>query len=482
MGWNNDEQENVKKGMNLSSKILLGIIACIFIIIILIIMLLMNMKDTTYRIYFDGALSASVTKDTLLTTIDNVTYVNIEEFAKLVGYEYHKGEYKASTVESSKCYVEGEIETASFYSDGNKIYKLHVDKQDEQYEEYIIKNPVKMVNEKMYTSIEGISRAFNVLIAETSNELQIYTLDYLITIYDTNVKNWGYTGIAEQSFENKKALLQGFLIVKKEGGLYKIIDTDNTKEIVLDRYTAIEFSENMQEFFVTSSSGLVGIVNLDGTTQIEPVYDSIQVLDKESDLYIIEQSNKFGVVKGNNINVIYPQYDSIGVNSNSENDSKNKKLILDTLIPVCKDKKWGAYDKEGRLILNVEYDGLGYNLNSIEIDGIKEVVEPVLAIKRCNGVIVEKAKKFGLLSIEGKELVRIAVDGIYALNGIEDEDLKYFMLYNNEELNVIERLVKAGLIEENDKEEITEPIEPPTVNNEVVNTENETVINNVEVQ
>lgn len=454
MGWNDEETQNAKKGMSLSSKVLLVMIACIILIIVLLIMLLMNTKETTFKIYVDSAVNNTTKQETLLATVDNVIYVNIEEFAKLVGYEYHKGEYKASIIEEDKCYVEGALETASFYLNDNKVYKLLISESNSQYEEYTTTNPVININNKMYASTDTISRAFNVLISITNDQIQIYTLDYLISLYDTNVKSWGYTGIADQSLENKKALLQGLLIVKKEGGLYKIIDTNNTKEIVLARYTSIEFSENTEEFFVTDTSNKVGIINLDGTTKIEALFDSISLLDKNSNLYIVEESKKYGVVSGTGTSIIYPEYDKIGLENNNLTD--NKYLILNELIPVCKDKKWGAFNKEGKLIFNIEYDELGYSSTSIEINGVKELVQPILAIERANGVVVKKENKYGLLSVTGQTLVKTAVDGIYAIREVEDEDSKYFMLYNGEELNVIERLVKAGLISERVEEDVPE--------------------------
>lgn len=474
MGWNDEETRNVKKGMSTSSKVLLGIIACIILIIILLILLLMNTKQTTFKIYADGQAVAGIDRTTLLTTIDGITYINIEQFAKIVGYEYHRGEYKSSIIENDKCYVEGDKETASFYLNDKKIYKLPVNKQNEQYEEHTVATPTKEINGVMYASIEAVSRAFNVLISETINDFQIYTLSYLISIYNTNVTNWGYTAINEQSFENQKALLYGCLIVKKEGGLYKIIDTNNTKEIVLDRYTSIEFYENTQQFFVKDSANKMGVINLDGTTQIDPMYDSISLLSKEYGLYIVEQDKKYGVVSSEGRSVIYPEYDSIGLNNRSVVD--NKYLLLNQLIPVCKDKKWGAFNVNGNLVFNVEYDEFGYNSNSIEVDGIKEVVQPVVVIERANGVIVKKVDKYGLLDVNGRELVPIAVEGIYAINGIDTEE-KYFMLYNGEEINLIRRLIDVGLIKEKVEEIPSEDFENTTTGNNITNEVSSTVEN-----
>jgi len=317
----------------------------------------------------------------------------------------------------------------------------------------------------MYAPIKAINLGFNVVLDEADNYFKVYTLDYLVTLYDTKVKQWGYTSIAEQSFENHKSLLYGYLIVKKEDGLYKIIDNNNTKELVSDKYNKIEFIENTEEFFVTNSLGQVGIINLDGTTKIEPVYNSISVLDKKADLYLIQKDTKYGVVKSGNITIVFPEYDSIGLKTNIATDSQY--LILDTLIPVCKNNKWGAFDKSGAQVYKTEYDAFGCNITTVEVNGVKKAVTPVLSIERCNGTIVKKADKYGVLDLNGNELVPIAVESIYQIENVEDEEQKYFMIYNKEELNVIERLVKAGLIEEK-TEEIEEKVENIITDNSVV--------------
>lgn len=473
MGWTSEEEQPTKKGMETSSKILLAIIACVLLIIILIIVLLLNIQQNTFNISVDGQ-PVSASKDNLITKIDNITYINIEEFAKLVKYEYHEGEYKAFTIEKDKCYVQGQNETATFYLNDNKVCKLPINDLTSDYQEYTVENTIKSSNGKMYASVEAINLAFNVVVKEDENSLDIYTLDYLVTTYDKKVKDWGYTGIADQEFENQKSLLYGYLIVKKENGLYKIIDSNNTKEIVSDKYTSIQFTENTKEFLVTNSLGQVGIINLDGTTKIEPVYDSILVLDKKSNLYLVQKDKKYGVVKSGNITIIYPEYDSIGLDTKKiTTNVESQYLILDKLIPVCKNNKWGAFDKSGNMVIKIEYDGFGCNLTTIEVNGVRKAVNPVLAIKECNGIVVKQFEKYGMLNIDGKELVPIAVDSIYEIENPENENSKYYMLYNNEELNIIKRLIKAGLIEDknnNDNDENNNTTTTNTVNNNTVQT------------
>lgn len=459
MGWNSYEEEDIKKGMNLTSKILLGIIACVILIILVLCILLINVQNSSFETYINGQIT-TIAKEKLLTIIDDVTYVNIEEFSKLVGYEYHGGEYKSSTIENDKCYIEGKIETVSFYINDNNIYKLPVNQRNEQYQKVETQDQTKILNGKMYASIDTISKAFNVLIESGRNEFKVYTLEYIITIYDSKVKQWGYTGIVNQSFENQKALLYGYIIVNKEGGLYKIIDSKNTKEIVLDRYSEIEFLEYMQQFLVINDLDKVGIVDLNGITKIETIYDEILVLEQDEKLYLVKQNEKYGVVSENGQTIIYPEYDSIGLTNNI---TANKYLILDELIPVYKDGKYGAFNKKGNLVYNIEYDDFGYNLTNIELNEIKKIVKPLLVIEKVDGVVVKKADKYGLLDLKGKELIPISVDAIYEISGVENENSKYFMIYNGEELNVIERLNKQNTII--DDEENNNQVENEIENN-----------------
>lgn len=441
MGWsNNSELQGSKNRMDTSSKILLAIIACVMLIIILIIVLIIGVKQSTYIITVDGKTITTTSKEKLIYTIDNITYINIEEFAKIVGYEYHhKGEYKGFTIDEKKCYVQGEEETASFFLNDSKVYKLPVNKLEQDYKMFETGKAVKQIDEKMYAPLNAINIAFNVNLTEDKNSITINTLNYLVKVYDSQLKKRGYTGISDLSFEDKKAVLYGYFIVKKENGLYKIIDKDG-KEIVSDKYNSIEFSENTKEFFVTNSLKQVGIINLDGTTKIEPVYDSIEVLDKESDLYLIKKDNKYGIAKSDNSIIAYPEYDKIGIEVEQYENVKNKYLILNTLIPVCKNEKWGALDKTGKIICNIEYDSFGCNLEVVELNGVKKECIPVLAIEECNGVVVKKEEKYGLIDLKGELLVPIKVESIYELENIESEEKEYFMIYNNKELNILERL------------------------------------------
>lgn len=466
MELNYESSTNSKKTKPIY-KILIALIICVLIIICIIFALLQSLKENRFVVFVDGKEVSYTGTTELAKTINDTTYINIKEFAKLVGYEYHDGEYKSFSSDKNKCYVQGGEETASFYIDESKVYKLPVNQLTSEYEEFEFKNPTKKIDEIIYAPVEMINVAFNTVIQQSEKSISAYTLNYIVNSYNQKVISWGYEEITDYDFENQKAILYGYLIVRKENGLYKIINLDNTKEILSDKYNKIEFDENTQEFFITNSLEKVGIINPDGTTKIEPIYDLIECIDKEADLYVVQTNNKYGMVGDNNTVIVNAEFDEIGIkntNDNSKNVGKQY-IILNSLVPVKKENKWGAYNKEGKLVLELEYDGFGCNDNTVKLGDNSKKVYPVLSIEKCKGVVVQKNKKYGLLDINGKQLVTVSVDSIY-----EDGQGKYLMAYNGKELNIIDELVKAGIIKE-EIEEKNETNNNNTVGN-IVNTTN----------
>ena len=488
MGWTNDNEAEVirkqeeNKRINLSKKILKAIIFLMIAIIIIIGALIINVNRTSFAITVDEK-EKNISKSDLLIIQNETTYVNIEEFADQVGYEFHNNEeYKAFTKEADKCYVKGKNETTTFYINENKIYKLPVDDVTSEYQEFTIKDKVIKIGEKPYASIETIELAFNVVINNKDKEFKVYTLQHLVDIYDKRVQEWGYTSIANQEFENQKLLLHGYIIVKKDGGLYKIIDLKNEGEIVSDKYSQIQFIEYKEEFFVTNSLKKVGIINLDATVKIEPLYDSIEIFDSQKETYLVYDNGKYGIVKSGDRTVLPAEYDSIGVHLDAYINENSNCYVLDKLIPVCKDGKWGAVDKNGRLVISMDYDGLGSakaitlddtsTNNNSDIKPTSSNLEkiPVLSIKECDGIVVKKNNKYGIVDAEGKLLVQIAVDDIYSLKKTDDT-LEYFMTYNGSDINIIDSLKAAGLVKEQtiEKENTEENKETNNNNNNIAN-------------
>lgn len=440
MGWTSDEQPIRKKSnIEKSTKILLGVIAVVVLIIILIIIMLINVQKNMIILIIDGKEKKDYDINKLISNNEAESYINIEEFAKLVGYEYHKGEYKSFSNEENKCYVKGDNETATFYLEDNIINKVSLDDESEEYKEHKVEKKLIKINDKLYATKEAIQIAFNVQVTKKENVIYIKTLDYIVKVNNNNALKWGYKNITEQNFENKKALLYDRLIVKKEDGLYKIIDCNNTTEIVPDKYEEIQFSESEQNFLVTNNIEKVGIINLEGKVEIDPIYDSITLLNKKKNFYIVEENDKFGIVES----------------------GKNK-------------------------VISTKYDEIGCNITSINNNGTKKNVNSVITIEECDGIVVKKGDKYGVIDFEEKIIVPFEVDSIYSIENAGK--IEYFMIYNGEELNIIDMLIEQGIIEDPYKEKEENKIDKNDIqksdniisnNNAIITNSSNSISNNI---
>ena len=99
----------------------------------------------------------------------------------------------------------------------NVIYKTKPN--DTNYESFKIEEPVKIINNQLYISVEGISIACNVKFSylQQNNQITIQTLPKLVSAYTQSVTDpkFGYTGISED-FSSQKAILQDLVVVVQE--------------------------------------------------------------------------------------------------------------------------------------------------------------------------------------------------------------------------------------------------------------------------
>lgn len=427
-----DYNEQEKKGSK-TTKILVAGIILVLIIIMVLIYLIMQLNANRFSAYIDGQ-AISVSEDLFIIENEKV-YVSIKDIAELLSYSYHSGEYKEYLEDENKCYVESKNETASFFWNSNKISKVAPGTQDD-YDNYTISEPVKRINDKMYILSDGVEIAFNVIFEydQEKNKVQVYTIPGLIQNWSTSIKAAGYELASESDFDNNKTVLDGLFIIKNSTGT-GVINT-NMKELVVPKYSKIEFVESTKEFFVTSSQNKVGILLNNGTTKISPQYDEIKVLDRESGLYVIKTNNKYGVIDNSGSNVIYPEYEQIGISTSQfPNDNiENQYLLYDNAIPVKYLNKWGLFDKTGQKILDTVYDSLG--CTNTTVNG--KVTNNVLLIPNYEAIVVGRNKLYGVVNSQGQELIPCALSSVYTTlkSGIED----YYMVYGELTLDVIEYL------------------------------------------
>lgn len=439
------EYDNKPKNSKIS-KLILTFIILIFILIIAIICTILYIKTTAFKAYVDGV-SVNMPEDIIMIDENtNKVYVNIKKIAEYVGYDAHNGEYKLYTEDTNKCWVDCKEETASFYLNSNKISKVVPD-TTKDYEDYTISDPVISKNGELYASTEGIGVGFNITIKydAESNRLDISTLPSLVKYYNTILTGYGYEGISEE-FNNQKAILYNLFVVKKENGLYGVVDSNNN-EIIGSRYKSMEFNESAGEFYVSDSTDKLGIVTVKGVTKIAPLYDSIMLIDKQNGLYLVKSNNKYGVLNAKGETVIYLEYDDIGVDTTKfpTDTIKNQYILFESVIPVCQNKKWGLFNINGTQVIKPEYDYLGYTIESKGTSSEK-VVNNLLIIPNYKAIVfgkdrekdengrVTKVAKYGIYDETGKELVPCALDTAYSIlnAGVNT----YYMEYQGQTLDI----------------------------------------------
>lgn len=426
MGLIENEQIEHKNRNNKVIMIIISIIIVILLIIsgILVYMILTH-EDTSLKLTINNQ-STNFPTDMFISDNGNL-YIDIKAFASLLGYETYNGELKTRYSEdTSKCYIRTANEAASYELNSNTIYKKVTNNED--YEYFDVGEPVKLINNKLYVIEKGMEIGTNCMIEynQTSNLIQVISLDYLVTYYSNQFTN---SAVAEDTdFNNKKALLYNMLVVQNPEGMYGVYATDGS-EIIGTKYTNIRFNEGSQEFTVETEEGNMGILTTDGDTKIEPAYDSIKQISTDLNYYLVQNNGKYGVINQNGNIVIYLEYDNVGIDEDrfNTNDINNPYILFDNAIPVQRDGKWGLIDIQGRIILPLEYDSIGCVVGSQSNTSSNNVA----IIPKYNLIVIGVNEKYGLANSQGNILLEPVLDSIYSVTS-SGENRNYMILTRQE--------------------------------------------------
>lgn len=436
----------------------------IIILIILLLMLCMTIcvlvayrvyNPTKITTYIDGKVIPDFDKILDFQTDENgktQIYVPIREFASYLnsanpefGYRTYKGEYSPKTEEDNKCYtIREEYEVAVYTENSKIIYKMNLQNKSNEYEETYIDKSVFISDGKLYTSVDGIEKGYNVHFSydEKKKNITIYTLDYLISKYELELQTksigeYGIMTLADDQYSNWKSVFDNLLIVKNEQEEYGIMRTDDYTFVLEPQYDNIEFITNSSSFLVQSNSK-VGLFSKEGKRKIDLLYDEITLMGRDSNLYLIKTNNQYGVVDENGKIIIYPQYEKIGidVSNYSYNGVKNGYILLDELIPVYQSKKWAFFNKEGENITkDFKYENIG--CSSIRTENN---VYPLLEISEKKVIVVENEnKKYSFMNITGNDsILPFVFDEIYIK--VNSGEPSYWMINNGKEYEVLKYL------------------------------------------
>lgn len=426
----NFEQKKVKDTKKIT-KIILIIISILVLAIIAIFFAIIYIDSTTLKLYINGATNEKV-KEMMVVEEDGTIYFPIKEISPYLGYESFNGEYTDKSEDASKCYIINEEEITNFALNSNKIYKLGISDSTGNYEYFYIDKPVKAINGKLYATVDTIESAFNISFTYDTDKqkIYIYTIPYLIETYSSRVLDYGYDAISD-NFINQKAVLNNMLIVTRGQDKSSAVIDLQGNNIIEPKYDYIEYLPNSGDFLVKSNNK-VGIISAKKETKVQILYDNLELIDSDSGLYLAKRDNKYGVIDSKGNIKIYIEYDQIGIDNTKfeQNDIKNKYLLDNGMIPAKKGTSWGAFNKNGKEVLEFIYDGFGYVATSNK-DAIN-----LLLIPDYNVMVASRNKKYTLINEVGEEICVPILDDVYMT--INSGKKYYYMNYNDKTANVID--------------------------------------------
>lgn len=419
--------EKQAKNEQRKKVVLMSIIACGVLIALLIVMIIyIQYQDTLQlKVYIDGTqISFS---DNMFKEDDGTKYINIKELSDLLGYTYTKGEYKKYNENADSCYIKNNLEIVAMTAGKDTFTKyidvvegapeltlegpygveMSVSTQNGGSNTFVMDKPIKQINGELYLPFEHIIDVYNMTVdTNTKNRIRMYTLPMLFNSAKELAARLEY-GTISGVYENIRAIPYG-LIVVGDNGIFGVIDLKG-QEILSVKYETLEFLQNTEEFFMRAEN-TVGLLDKDGSTIIKPMdYDNISILDEIEELYLVEKNRKYGVVNREGEVVIHVDYDRIGLKNIDDfkiADLRNNYLLFDKCIVAELDGELGLYDIKGKELLKTVYEGFGY-LSDVSGEDSVLVVPKEVGI---NGLVINFDGRYAIYDVD-KEA--IAVPAIY---------------------------------------------------------------------
>ena len=460
-----DESKNKQKDENrkkLKNTILIAIVIVVILIILSIIgIVYLSSQPNKLSVTLNG------TKNNQLLQLLNVQidesgsitqiYAPIKEMAEYLGYTAYNGSYTTVSEDTNSCNVRNEKEVAIFQLDSDVLRKKELvdNSKNTNYHLYKLDKAVFKENDMLYTTVQGIEKAYNVTITydQENNIIEIYTLDQYIedlTTADdkgeTLIQKYGYAQL-DETYTNQKAIIDDMLVVTTEAGEYGVIEYSTGKQILGAQYNSLTYIPENSAFLIGSNQKY-GIISSEGKTKIKPAYDSLELIDNERELYLASNSGLYGIIDIDGNIIINLEYSKIGIDIEqfAENDVTNSYILQDKLIPVQQQEKWGFFDVTGNKITELIYDDIGCITSNTQ-----GATFNLLQIPEYNTIIVKKNEKYGGILLDGTESISTILDDVYM--GLSEGKVMYYMVRiindKTQTRDIIEYLESRGITKNN---------------------------------
>jgi len=433
-----DEQKELSK-----SKVPLIIGICITVLIIMTITVIYGifyLKSTITTISIDNVRNTEIEKIFYIESTEEgkELYIPIIKMANFLKYEGFNGDYKNKSEDKTKCHVTCDDETAMFSLDSDVLVKIAKNSE----KEYIkLDKPVFEMNGELYTTIQGVEKAFNISFAHDKKfkNIEINTMNFLVEYCANALKIEKFSDI----FSDKKAIFEEMIIIQ-ENGQYGVLNVTTKQKVLETKYQDIKYLPTTSEFLI-KSNGKYGVMTKEATTKIKTVYDEIKEIDNKNGLYLVKKNNAYGVIDTAGNVIIEPDYKQIGLSDISkyiENGVDSKYVLLDEIIPVQNsDNLWAFFNLQGEKITDFIYTGVGSESSPATNS------YPALVVPSHKMIVVKNDKKYNLITFDGEEMILGNIlDAVYFKYDVTTGENKYYMTLSNNTkvINIEEWLTSIG--------------------------------------
>ena len=439
------EEKNREKRLKAKKIVIFGIIISIVLIIALMIIiyyLIYNPNKITVKV--DGRESEKIAniliKEISPSDDSIIIYAPIRDLASIWGYDSFKGEYETNFEDDNSCYIQSSNQVVVFNANSNIIYKTDIEQAKKQnggfdYEQVEIENIVIKKNDKLYLSLDGIRKAFNVIINDYNDKtkkIEITTLASLSSRATSLATKAGYKEI-DSRLVNTRALLNNLVVVVRPDGQKGVIGLwgeTSGKEIIGAQYDDITYIPQ-KNLFVVKKLNKVGIRDEKGERKISETYDDLVLIDSQNNLYMAKKNNHYGVIDINENTILYIQYDQIGVDirNYSQNRVKNGYLLLGKLIPVRQSYSWGFFsiekDENGKVNAK-QITNLSFNQIGCETKVNKGLVSNIMVMEDYDIIVVKQRDYYGLMYSDGSVAIPTVLSDLYMETA--DGKTNYYMV------------------------------------------------------
>ncbi len=205
-----------------------------------------------------------------------------------------------------------------------------------------------------------------------------------------------------------------------------------------------------------SQDGKYGIISIDGKKITNAIYEEIDTLQFKEGELLVKKDGKYGIINIKGATIVKEQYDGIEADKYYEENTGYKKDGYITKKTTEEGYRYGYINNSGKKLIDNKYNEL-YRITEISSNDIyticaengkyglmknrKQVIpneyQALVYNESNNTVTALKGKNYGVISIEGKEIVpfeykQIDVSGDYIYATTIDENEKVFDSNGNE--------------------------------------------------